>query len=222
MENKTNKMIYYKAILPFKRTPVTGYVHLNALLAQQVMFSTVYEIVTKPDVAKTKASDVWLQQFLNVRSTVSTGNSNIFRIYNSKHAWLTARLTLKTESGLRAPENMLLDNFVNCILHQIRSNRVNIFIQSHPAVFTITEIHRKYTVKHNPFMPYSTVLHGSDEPKHAAQCCLALKSCVCQYTSFVFQLEWSIKNSMRRVRYVARTGHWINSYIVPVRKRDEK
>jgi len=50
------------------------------------MFSTVYEIVTKPDVAKMKVSDVWLQQFPNVRSTVYTGNSNIFRIYNSKQA----------------------------------------------------------------------------------------------------------------------------------------
>ena len=63
---------------------------------------------------------------------------------------------------------MLLDNFVNCILHQIRSNRVIIFVQSHPAVLTINEIHRKCTVKHNPFMPYNTVLHGSDEQKHAA------------------------------------------------------
>jgi len=50
------------------------------------MCSTVYKVDTKPDVAKMKVSDVRLQQFLNVRSTVYTGNSNIFRIYNSKCA----------------------------------------------------------------------------------------------------------------------------------------
>jgi hypothetical protein len=123
-----------------------------------------------------KVSDVWLQQFLNVRSTVYTRNSNIFRIHNSKHAWLTARLTLKNERGLRASESMLLDNSVNCILQQIHSNTVIILIQIHPAVFNITEIHTKCTVKHN------TVLHGPDVPKHAARCCLALGSCVCRFT----------------------------------------
>lgn len=121
-----------------------------------------------------EVSDGRLQQFLNLRSIVYTGNSNIFRIYNSKHARLTALPTLKNERGLRASENFLLDNFVNCILHQIRSNRVIIYIQIHPAVFIITEIQRKCTVKHNTFMP--------------AQCCLALRSCVCPYTSFVLQL----------------------------------
>jgi hypothetical protein len=169
-----------------------------------------------------KVSDVRLQQFLNVRSTVYTGNLNIFRIYNSKRAWVTARLTLKNERWSRASENMLLDNFVNCILHQIRSNSVIIFIQIHPTVFTITEIHRKCTVKHITFMPYNTVLHGSGEPKHAAQCCLALRSCVGRYTSFAFQTEWSTENSTRWARYVVRTRNWINSYIISVRKHDEK
>ena len=120
------------------------------------MCCTLYEVGTKPHVAKRKVSDVWLQQILNVRSTVYNGNSNIFKIYNSKRASVTARLTLKNERGLRASENMLLDNFVNCILHQIRSNRVTIFIHFHPTVFTITEIHRKCTVKDNTFMPYNT------------------------------------------------------------------
>jgi len=50
------------------------------------MCCNVYEVGTKPDVAKRKVSDVWLQQTLNVRSTVYNGNSNIFRIYNSKRA----------------------------------------------------------------------------------------------------------------------------------------
>jgi len=65
---------------------------------------------------------------------------------------------------------MLLDSFVNCILHEIRSNMVTILIHFHPGVFTVTEIPWKCTVKHNTFMPYNTVLRGSDEPKHAAQC----------------------------------------------------
>jgi len=29
---------------------------------------------------------------------------------------------------------------------------------------------------------------GSDEPKHVAHCCVALKCCVWRYTSFVFRL----------------------------------
>jgi len=186
------------------------------------MWCTVYAVGTKPDVAKRKVSDVWLQQILNVRSTVYNDNSNIFRIYNSKRVWVTARLTLKNERRLRASDNMLLDNCVNCILHQIRSNKLTIFIHFHPAVFTIAEIHRTCTVKHSTFMPYNTVLHGSDNPKHAAQCWLTRRRCVCRYISFVFQLGWSVKNSMRWVRYVARTGPWINSDIISVRKYNEK
>lgn len=59
----------------------------------------------------------------------------------------------------------------NMIIRYTQSNVIWI----HPAVVIITEIQKKYTIKHNTLMPCNNLA-----------CFMALKYCVWQYTLFVF------------------------------------